>query len=472
MRIASNGNVGIGTTDTATYKLNVAGDINISAGSSFRVGGNTLSTFTPSSGNLIGVFNSAQFENVSSLIQIKSSWKPTTAGTADAVPYSGISGIPTSWSDSQIPILAISKTSGLQTALDAKQPTLTSTNTFGVFNTNHFTNSGGVINMNGSFKPSTAGTADTANALASGTSISTGTITTTGNVGIGTSSTTLYRCHIKCTFDVVSTGLHLDAGDGVGSLGANKYALTIYAYNITGGSIGWRFRSLSEYGGDNTAIQIDNNGAVYFPKGSSQPSDIRIKKDIEDINDDSALNKLLLIQPKTYNYIAEERNKGFGKVYGFIAQQIREVVPEAITIIAKELIPNIYKDCLIYNKREVYHSIPLDTPIDTLVKINNDTYKIKEIYVNYFVIDKDIDIDEAFVYGYSVDDFHSLQKEYIFTLNVCATQELHRMIEAQNIIIKTHDENIKKLIAMNEDKEARLRRLENLLNISNNSSNI
>ena len=176
----------------------------------------------------------------------------------------------------------------------------------------------------------------------------------------------------------------------------------------------------------------------------TNPSDSRIKKDIEDINDDNALNKLLLIQPTTYNYIDVERNKGFGKVYGFIAQQIKEVIPEAVPII-QYIIPNIYKSCLIKNKREVYHSIPFDTPIDTDIRMKESMYKIKEIYEDYFVIDNDIEADEVFVYGYSVDDFHTLNKDYIFTLNVCATQELHRRIEAQNVVIKSHEDRIKEL---------------------------
>jgi hypothetical protein len=37
-------------------------------------------------------------------------------------------------------------------------------------------------------------------------------------------------------------------------------------------------------------------------------------------------------------------------------------------------------------------------------------------------------------------------------LNVCATQELHRRIEAQNIIIKSHEDRIKDL----EEKVDRL----------------
>jgi hypothetical protein len=198
-------------------------------------------------------------------------------------------------------------------------------------------------------------------------------------------------------------------------------------------------------------MRIASNGNVVIGGnvnvGSlTNPSDSRIKKDIEDINDDTALNRVLLIQPKIYNYIDEERNKGFGKVYGFIAQQIREVIPEAVPIINTiSPIPNIYKSCLINNKREVYHTIPLDTPIDTSVKIDNDSYKIKEIYEDHFVIDKDIETDEAFVYGYNVDDFHTLNKDYIFTLNVCATQELHRRIEAQNVVIQSHEDRIKEL---------------------------
>jgi hypothetical protein len=198
-------------------------------------------------------------------------------------------------------------------------------------------------------------------------------------------------------------------------------------------------------------MEIKSNGDIVIGGnvnvGSlTNPSDSRIKKDIEDINDETALNKLLLIQPTTYNYIDVERNKGFGKVYGFIAQQIREVIPEAVPIIETATpIPNIYKRCLINNKRDVYHSIPLDTPIDTDIKIKESIYKIKEIYEDYFVIDKDIEDVEAFVYGYNINDFHALDKTYIFTLNVCATQELHRRIEAQSVLLKSQDDRIKDL---------------------------
>ncbi len=70
-------------------------------------------------------------------------------------------------------------------------------------------------------------------------------------------------------------------------------------------------------------------------------SDIRIKKDIEDINDTTALDQILQIQPKKYKYIDTLLKKP-NTVIGFIAQQIKEVIPEAVELIP-EYIPNIYK---------------------------------------------------------------------------------------------------------------------------------
>lgn len=434
MRITSAGNVGIGVTDTSTYKLNVGGDINISTGSSFRIGGNVLSTFTPSSANLIGSFNTSQFENVSSAIQIKSSWKPTTAGTAD-----------------------------------------------------------------------------TANALASGTSISTGTITTTGNVGIGTTDTTNYRMSVNGTsglggnVDVIGY-VYASGNIAIGTTDTNSYRLNVngpmYGNGIVGLGVAPTTRlDVAATSGYYTANVGQNSflqgaglttlssathanicarfrGALWCEAPIIASSDIRIKEDICDINDDSALQLILAIEPKTYKYI-DKLSRGSDKVYGFIAQQIREVIPDAVNI-EKCLVPNIY---LVAN----YHNniISLPSQPTYIIKLNDEIKCYdkdnKQILVEVVEIIDDLtfkikDIEYAdtkiFVYGKEVDDFHTLNKDYIFTLNVCATQELQRKIEAQNVIIRAHEEHIKKLIEMNDDKEARLRRLENLLNISNNSSNL
>ena len=282
-------------------------------------------------------------------------------------------------------------------------------------------------------------------------------ITSTGNVGIGTNNpSSLLHVNGSITF---KTETWHTSSDGMLRLYFGPGEQTY----ISGGGSGTNALNLCivfRRASDQSTISHIRHDGTLMANAYANFSDSRIKKDIEDINDETALNKLLLIQPTTYNYIDVERNKGFGKVYGFIAQQIREVIPEAITI-TPEIIPNIYKNCLINNKREVYHSIPLDVAIDTEVLItidkNGGRYKIKYIYKDYFVIDKDIDADEAFVYGYNVNDVMLINKDYIFTLNVCATQELHRRIEAQSVLLKSQEDRIK-------DLETKVERLINSMN--------
>ena len=70
--------------------------------------------------------------------------------------------------------------------------------------------------------------------------------------------------------------------------------------------------------------------------------------------------------------------------------------------------------------------------------IDELTFRIKQLDCPY-------ENNKIFVYGTQVEDFHTLKKEYIFTLNVCATQELHRRIEAQKVVIQSQEERIKEL---------------------------
>jgi len=68
-------------------------------------------------------------------------------------------------------------------------------------------------------------------------------------------------------------------------------------------------------------------------------------------------------------------------------------------------------------------------------KENKEAYKIIEISPTHIKIDKSINGDKCFIYGKEVNDFHTFSKEHIFTLNVCATQELYKLIQQQQIII-------------------------------------
>ena len=201
------------------------------------------------------------------------------------------------------------------------------------------------------------------------------------------------------------------------------------------------------------------NSSIWIAGGGSviASSDKRIKEDIEDINDGSALNMILGIEPKTYKYI-DKVIKGDCKVYGFIAQQIKEVIADAVKI-QTEFIPNIFS-VADYNWEDNILTLPSLLPFETInirentmikcIDMNNNVIIVeivKIININTFEI-KGIDYryNKIFVYGIEVNDFHALNKEYINTLNVCAVQELHRKIVLQQNQINDLTEKINLLI--------------------------
>ena len=148
---------------------------------------------------------------------------------------------------------------------------------------------------------------------------------------------------------------------------------------------------------------------------------------------------ILAIQPKTYKYI-DDKTKGDKKVYGFIAQQIKEVIPEAVSTDNKEVIPNIYKlydvsGDIITTDDDLTTKLNVGDKIEFLLQSsgNKEYCKVLEISPTEIKIDKVVgeNDNKIFIFGKEVNDFHSLSKEYIFTLNVCATQELHRLCQAQ-----------------------------------------
>ena len=199
------------------------------------------------------------------------------------------------------------------------------------------------------------------------------------------------------------------------------------------------------------------NSGIWSTGNVIASSDERIKTNINDISDDSALQMILNIQPKTYNYI-DWLNKGNNNIYGFIAQQIKSVIPDAVKI-EKEFIPNIFLAAVyntigdiiilpnnsinienIINKhsRVKCYDMSNNIIIVEVIKIINEySFKIKDInYLN----------NKIFVYGTEVTDFHVLNKEYINTLNVCAVQELHRKIVLQQQEISILNDKVNTLI--------------------------
>ena len=170
------------------------------------------------------------------------------------------------------------------------------------------------------------------------------------------------------------------------------------------------------------------NTTVYLNR--SAYSDRRIKKNIKDINDISALDTLRKLQPKTYEY---KLNPEKGVVYGFIAQEVKEVLPHAtnVTTLSAPFEAEDFINATFEKLEDEKVTVTLENPlnpkypiqpgINLLFKVGpNETmdYKILEIVDDtHIIIDNDkhdLPATQPILVGSQVNDFHGLDKDAIF----------------------------------------------------------
>tara|TARA_Y100000287_G_scaffold177792_1_gene169772 strand:- start:3 stop:1145 length:1143 start_codon:yes stop_codon:yes gene_type:complete len=181
-------------------------------------------------------------------------------------------------------------------------------------------------------------------------------------------------------------------------------------------------------------------------------SDSRIKKNVVDINDSSALDKIRLLEPKIYNYI-DEKQRGTSNVYGFIAQEVSNVLPYAVTVGTGD-IPNILTNS---NVSVTSDSNVLELRLDTAVEgltlsntsnINITTDKNKYLTVpvltfsgsNVITIqnsDTFSNVTGAYIHGEQVSNFHHLNKDTIWAVSTAALQEVDRQLQAEKTKVAT-----------------------------------
>ena len=101
---------------------------------------------------------------------------------------------------------------------------------------------------------------------------------------------------------------------------------------------------------------------------------LRIKKNIVEIQDNEALLKFREIKPCKYNYI--DVSRGTHEVYGFIAQEVKEIIPHAVQQQSvPHYIPNLYKPALYNNSILLQYSVrPSFDPFASKAKLNLDFY--------------------------------------------------------------------------------------------------
>ena len=183
--------------------------------------------------------------------------------------------------------------------------------------------------------------------------------------------------------------------------------------------------------------------------GTSSYSDARIKDNVVDIEDDSALQTIRSIKPKKYSYV-DTIAKGTAPVWGFIAQEVAETVDYAVEKMQKA-IPSVYKLASVSQDGFV---LTFDEPVSLelgKLQLNTITSEEYEVELSEIISSTIVRLSEplkeeqhtgiingesingkVFVYGQYVDDFHVLKKDAIFTIAVAALQEVDRRQSTDN----------------------------------------
>jgi hypothetical protein len=211
-------------------------------------------------------------------------------------------------------------------------------------------------------------------------------------------------------------------------------------------------------------------------------SDRRIKTNIVDIDDDRALRDLRLLKPKIYTYTDVIR-KGSTPVYGFIAQEVKAVLDYASGLMT-EIVPNLYElatfsgDLITLNTTKLSR----DASGGLFPKLKITTREGKEEFVNILEVIDDhtlrVDTDltawggqvvgdqvvpgnQIFVYGQEVHDFHTLNKDAIWTVATAALQEVDRQLQAEKAKVASLETTLSSMSSMMASMLARLEALEN-----------
>lgn len=211
-------------------------------------------------------------------------------------------------------------------------------------------------------------------------------------------------------------------------------------------------------------------------------SDRRIKKEIVHSNSNDNLNKLRNIPIREYKY-KDVKGRGLNKTLGFIAQEVDEQFAMAVT---KKFgcIPNEYRRLEDYTWSEVQD---ISGNIQYKLKINDLIVELDFQRYRFYVTDDDInDLSEdeimfekvslkdeknsflfekkwksIFLWGQYVANFHTIDKNKLFTLNFSATQEIDKIQQAQ---IKELSRTKQELLATQYDLSSAKKRIDELEN--------
>jgi hypothetical protein len=148
-----------------------------------------------------------------------------------------------------------------------------------------------------------------------------------------------------------------------------------------------------------------------------------------------------------------------------IAQQVREVYPQAVFFTVDE-IPDIYRPAEISGGWvQIVSDLEVGEKVLLILEDRKQVFEVLETRPDAFRVATDQE-GIGFVYGRQVDDFHQVDYDAIAMLNVSATQELAEQVELlqmENQAQTKRIEELEKQLEGLEDLKASLSRVEGML---------
>ena len=253
-----------------------------------------------------------------------------------------------------------------------------------------------------------------------------------------------------------STGAHLwvdDVGDkltvsplgnvAIGNGDPTKAKLVVngFANSQPGGAPGSSMTQYAWFGATAVMPSAAENNSIYASNiiwtGAFlvASSDERIKV-IEGVSDKAAdLKTLMDINITDYRY-RDTVAKGTGLQKKVIAQQVEKVFPQAVSK-QTDVIPDIYKAA---STKDGWVELDTDLKQGEHVRLiaekgGEKIEEVLEIAPGKFRTAFPSTGEKVFVYGRQVNDFRTVDYDAIAMLNVSATQELARKLEAENATV-------------------------------------
>jgi hypothetical protein len=258
-----------------------------------------------------------------------------------------------------------------------------------------------------------------------------------------------------------STGVHITLQDdgkvGIGTTTPQAGLEVETASAVANGK--WGYLNLAGYQNNSSYGYVGSpNLDIYTAGGIGAStyytfSDQRIKNIIDVSSGDKDLKTLMGIRITDYTYkdTIKYGKRQFKKV---IAQQVESVYPQAVTK-TTGVIPDIYRQA---DLKEGWIQLATDLKKGDQVKLigeqSQGIYEVLAVKPGAFRTGFQSAGPKVFVYGREVKDFCNVDYQAIAMLNVSATQELARRLEAQSAEIATLKQKITALTSLSQAVDA------------------